>query len=55
MSQTVLLPNYCQLLPFPRAEMVTLMEFLKLLAPLGNKVRVVASWVKSLSLRLKLT
>lgn len=54
MSQTVL-SNYCQLLPFWRAEMVLLIEFFKLLAPLGNKVRIVALWAKSLSLRLKLT
>lgn len=41
MSQTVL-TNYCQLLPFWRVVMVTLIEFFKLLAPLGNKVKVVA-------------
>lgn len=35
--------------------MVLLIEFFKLLAPLGNKVRIVALWAKSLSLRLKLT
>lgn len=38
MSKTIL-SNYCQLLLFQRAEMLTLIEFLKLLAPLGKKRR----------------
>lgn len=52
MSKPVL-SNYCQLLPFRRAEMVPLIEFWKLLAPLERKkgkkgkVQVVASWAKS--------
>lgn len=57
------LSNYCQLLSFQRAEMLTLIEFLKLLAPLGKKEKkkkkrqgAICGFVgKILSLRLKFT